>query len=198
MMTKKLAALLVAAGVVTIGGVQYLVANIKPTTTRADLLDAGITDECDPVDISCQVQDLCQNVKADGGLTARVRTVRVLAYQCARPGNTVPVLIPVWPKSGGQDCYRPVGPEDTACTVTGASYYDGGNPSVLDDLDRCVCRARGQMCRRFNGDGGVGIPLDFARTYDSMQAPYTGAGCTRTPCEGMSGEHDQVLNEDCR
>lgn len=196
-MNQKLKALLVASGMAVIGGVTFLVASPKPGVVRAELLDAGIDESCDPVEVSCQGRDLCQSTLADGGLSRRYRTVKTQAWRCDRPGELDPLLIIRWPKQGGRDCFEPIGSDD-ACRVTGASFDDGGSPALAVDQDRCTCRARGQQCRRFNPDGGAGILIDFARTYDSMSAPFVGAGCTRTPCEAAAGEPDLALADECR
>lgn len=191
-MNKKLIALLAVLGTATIGGVQYYLAGVKPGVTRAELLDAGIDDACDPVEISCQGRDLCQNMRADGGLSPRYRTVKMLAWQCVRPGNPTPVLVTRLPMQSGHDCFEPLG--EDACQVVGASFDDGGSPSVAVDVDRCACRERGKICRYQEADGGLTL-MQFAQTYPS---PFTGAGCVRKSCVEAMGEQGMSMPEECK
>lgn len=185
----KLRSLLAVVGMMSIGGVLYLLTQVKPGVTRADLLDAGIAQECDPVQVSCQVRQTCFPNQA------RYGTVQKLAFQCDRDGG-VPVLIALWPKGdSGADCFEPVGPPDTACVVQGASFDDGGDLTrTTADQDRCACRPTdGGVCRFQSPDGSTPL-MHFRETY---RAPFAGAGCVRKSCEEFAGELGQSMPPEC-
>lgn len=189
---RKLKALLAAVGLATIGGVAFLVVVPKEGVTRADLLDAGITEHCDPVVVTCAGRDLCRNVRADGGLSPRYRTIRALAYRCDRPGEQEPALIL---RTTQPECFEPLGGD--TCEVVGATVDDGGT-GVQAEPDRCACRQRGQMCRYPNPDGGLGIPMNLDQTYPPPFSQHVGAGCVRKACVEAAGEQGMSMPEECK
>lgn len=191
-MTRKLAALLSFVGIAAIGGVLFNIARPDPGVSRAALVDAGITEQCEPVRALARVRDLCQNTLADGGLSRRYRTIRDIAYRCPglRPGDPE-VLIPRWlTRPALRGCFDLVGQE--ALTLIDSSFDDGG-ASVEAATDECTCRATGKLCRIT--DGGT---LTFNRTYDALAGPFVGAGCEPTPCSELDGEQGQAIAEACR
>lgn len=187
-MNPRLRALLAAIGLVTISGTLYMLATVRPGVSRADLLDAGITAECDPVQVACAGRDLCRNTLADGGLSPRYLTLRMLGYQCNRDGGDPLLILRVTQPN----CFEPVGPPGDACQVLGATFDDGGL-GVQGLPDRCACRARGQVCRK--PDGGL---MTFDTTYPAPFAQYIGAGCTRKVCSEMAGEQGQSMPSECQ
>lgn len=190
-MNPKLRALLAFVSIAVIGGTSYLIARPTAGVSRADLLDAGITTDCEAVTIQARVRDLCQNTLADGGLSRRYRTIRDVAFRCPNDAGD-PVLIPRWTaRPALRACFEPVGLE--AIQILGSDFDDGGiapEPAT----DECTCRERGKVCR-LSSDGGL---LNFAQTYVPLAGPFVGAGCTPTPCVVLDGEQDQGLAEVCR
>lgn len=187
-----LRALLAGSGLlVTIAGIAYMIASPLPGVTRADLRAAGIDDFCDPVQVSCQVRQVTTPFCFPG--QPKYGTISIFAYECDRDGGP-PVLIIRWPKRVGVDCFEPVGPSDTACVVTAASFDDGGDPTVVVATpSRCACRATGQNCRYQLPDGGTPL-MDFGRTYP---APFAGGGCVRKACQEVMGDLGQSMPDEC-
>jgi hypothetical protein len=200
-MTPRLRALLVATGVLIVGGTAYITARPGPGVTRADLLDAGIAEDCDKVLIACQVRNHCRHLP-DGGTARRYGTVRGAGYLCQRAGADV--LISRWPKGdAGEDCYEMAG--DSACRILQA-------PGTCDDaevcadtgeaqtpvavaLDQCFCRnADAGACRRVLPDGGLGANLPRNVTYAGDVA---GAGCVRKVCSEAAGEWGESMPTVC-
>ncbi len=187
----KLRALLAAMGVVVIGGIAYQLATPRAGVTRADFLDAGITQECDPVNVSCQVRNGCYPA------LPRYGTISKLAFQCNRDGGQPPVLIIPWPKNdAGTPCFVPVGQPELACLITGASFDDGGNLADTQlDQDRCACRpSDAGICRYQTPDGSTPLMV-IGNTYPP---PFAGAGCVRKACDEVDGEQGQSMPAACQ
>lgn len=200
-MNPKLRALLAAIGIVVISGTSYLLVTIRPGVTRADLVDAGITSDCDPVEVICQVRQIATPFCRPAA--PKYLTVRSLAYQCARGGNLDPVLIMRWPRTPiNTECFEAVGEASgstglpSACVVASATFDDGGSLAAALDVDRCACRQRGQLCRWTQRDGGL-TPMNFAQTYRVDQAPFVGVGCARTVCTEKAGDEGQSMPASC-
>lgn len=201
-MTPKLRALLLLVGTLGVGGVTYFVAVPRVTTSRAELLDAGVNQFCDPAHLECQVRVHCRGLP-DGGLRPRYGTVEVKGYLCNRDSGT-DVLILRWPRDGGNDCYEPVGPSEDACTFVEPPGTCADN-SVCDDSnggtpiraaqDRCACRQPDAgLCRTPNPDGGVALQIPLGAT---VAAPFAGAGCVRKVCAEVNGEQGQSWPQEC-
>lgn len=199
-MNPKLSALLGFAGIVVVGGVGYLIA--APTGNRAALLDAGITSDCRPAQVDCQVRNNCREL-ADGGMRRRYGRVTTKAFVCPGPVNGGPdVLVFRWPKRARQACLETYGespcsfvePVGTCSDSEVCDEDPSGEQPTKAALERCACRDPLQGdCRARLPDGGTySIPLGIMTA-----APFVGAGCVRGPCEVVGGEQEMALPTIC-
>lgn len=194
----KLRNLLVPVGIVVVGGLSLFLALPKPDTTRAELVDAGILEHCDPAHLECQVRNHCRELP-DGGLRPRYGTVEAKGYLCQRQG--MDALVVRWPRNAQRECYELVG--DDACRFVSdagtcsdsAVCNDASGTPVRQATDRCACRNNDAgPCRVPNPDGGTALMIPLGVT---VSAPFAGAGCVRKPCDVFDGEQGQDWPEAC-
>lgn len=189
----KLRSLLAVVGTLVLGGTSYLLVSPKEGVTRADLVDAGIAQVCEPALIECRVRSLCSG--------PRYRLVRTKAAVCDRQGAD-PVLVMRWPKQSGRPCFETVGDPSDACRLITApgtcndaalcAEAASGEQPVADRVDVCACRRATGVCEVQDGDGGW-RPAPLGNTLAA--GTFRGAGCAPKYC-GPEAQGEQGMSWD--
>ena len=159
-MNPSLRNLLVAGAILTAGGVAYFTP--KAGVTQADLLDAGISDDCAVKLVEC-------TAFVDGGAVQEQFRVA----NCPGRERIIPRPLAI--------AIREHGIEDLEgqCEVVGGAGAFGAPVQVTS---ACACRPNdGGVCRQ-TSDGGM---LQRRTTY--MPGQWTGVACIPTICHPLFG-----------
>jgi hypothetical protein len=178
----RLRSILVVVGTVILGGVSYLAVTPRADITRADLLDAGLAQLCEPALMECRVRSTC-NAGA-----VRYGVVRTKVGVCDRgAGNDV--LVFRWPRRNGSECVETVGTPSEACrlveaigTCTDATLCaeaDAGTQPITEQTPACACRMAAGTCT-WTPPGSTARTAPFGNTMEA--GTWSGAGCFRKYC----------------
>lgn len=177
-MNPKLRALLVVAGIGTIG----LLANreifqVEDGTPTATLRDAGIL-QGTAIDVACPVRLSDARLDALEAAGRKPLRYRLLAMQ----GRYFPDAGVVLPDDrAGIELIRP-----ELCHRVDAGNL-GPNEFAVVPLDLCACAPRdGGACQRRIEDGGFVSAVGWNNTLGPGE--FQGAGCVRKACGEMAGE----------
>jgi hypothetical protein len=168
----RLRQLLVAVGSVVVAGAAVTVWKVNDGVTTAQLVDAGIGVDCNPVNVACPA------VYCDGGACSKPRFVARRGAWCGKDGGLVlPDLPP------GAEWFR----VDLCKQVTvdaGGTLAQGAEEDSAFD---CACSS-GAQCKVPNPDGGVNINAPLGETlgpgYRFQQ--FGGAGCVPKSCGALA------------
>ncbi len=191
--------LLLALGVATtVGGVSYQLFDLKPDTSKAALLDAGLFNVCPPVML--EMEGRWDPECVTGNPMPRYLALKMTGAVCDADAGLDKIITNVPNKNDGGPCFKPSPSAGSVRflgaigTCTDPTICDGGLPAPRLSQPRCACRPTDAgVCRFVGSDGGTPL-MQFGRTYDP---PFAGAGCVRRACEEMDGEQGQGMPPEC-
>ena len=168
-MKAKLAALL--ALVFTVGGVAYYSVP-SPGTSMADLADAGIAEDCNPVRIGCRFE------LPDGGDGEK----ELIIANCPSKDGGLPTrILPRWFARAAED--YGVNDLDFQCVRLGAAANFQVNGAPVDRAGSCACRQPDAGACNYTGPG----PNPGLGRNEYPPGSWSGAGCRPKPCGQTAG-----------
>ena len=192
--------MVMAFGVVVLGGISTVLLVPEPGVTLSELTDGGVMEDLAPVQLRCRMKllDECRDLP-DGGMRRRYFTgklqglygTRSFADETGETRERGFLLLP--PKY--RQCVRIVGSMEEACSFveppdagcTDNAVCSASTPQP--EQNACACRAAAGACRRVLPDGGLGTNWPLGVTLSP--GTWGGAGCVRKFCgPEQAGEGD--------